>query len=374
MPPADMVDSHEADDAVAQRFGVRLAELTTIGLGGPARKLIEPESEEELIRGVATADASAERLLLLGGGSNLVIGDAGFDGTVVRLATRGHTAIGHGERVRLRVAAGEPWDDVVARAVGDGLAGLECLSGIPGLSGATPIQNVGAYGQAVSDTIVSVRAYDRDARRVVDLAAADCRFSYRSSRFRHSARYVLLEVTFELVASPLALPIAYPELARALGVAVGERAPLAAVRDAVINLRRSKGMILSAEDPDSVSAGSFFVNPILPAAEFAALVRRVHDLLGPEISPPAWPEGAADGEEAGAVKTSAAWLIERAGFARGYGQGRVGVSAKHTLALVNRGGATTAELIALAREIRDGVMARFGVELRPEPTLLNVEL
>lgn len=228
--------------------------------------------------------------------------------------------------------------------------------------------DVGAYGQQVSDTVVAVRAYDRVARRVLQLPGRDCAFAYRSSAFRRSDRFVVLNVTFELERCQLARPIRYPELARALDVEVGARAPLAAVREAVLALRRRKGMVLDPADADSVSAGSFFLNPILSADAFITLERRVAEHLEGHLCPPAWPE------PDGAVKTSAAWLIERAGFHRGYGMGRVGISSKHPLALVNRGGASATELIALARKIRDGVEGAFGVTLRPEPTLVGIEL
>ncbi len=330
--------------------------------------MVEATLDAQLVETVTAVDAAREPLLVLAGGSNLVIADAGFDGTVLHVRTRGIAGVADRQRVRLRVAAGEPWDEFVSQAVAEGLAGAECLSGIPGSTGATPIQNVGAYGQQVSDTIVSVRAYDRVARRIVDLARDDCQFAYRSSRFRHSSRYLVLEVTFELERSPRAAPIRYAELARALGVAPGARPPLAAVREAVLELRRRKGMVLDPGDPDSVSAGSFFLNPILSAGAFAALERLVTERLGGGVRPPAWPQ------RNGAVKTSAAWLIEQAGFHRGRSKGRAGISSKHTLALVNRGGASTAELIALAREIRDRVREVFGVELCPEPILVGVAL
>jgi UDP-N-acetylmuramate dehydrogenase len=347
---------------------VPLAELTTLRLGGPARRLRNAALEPDVIETVRAADAAREPLLVIAGGSNLVIADGGFDGTVLGVRTRGVATDGHGDRLRLTAAAGEPWDALVARCTTEGLAGIECLSGIPGSTGATPIQNVGAYGEQVSDTIVRVRAYDRAAREVIELTAAQCEFAYRSSRFRHTSQYVVLEVTLELERSRLSAPIAYPELARTLGIAPGVRAPLAAVREAVLELRRRKGMVLDRADADSVSAGSFFLNPILSAEAFVALERRAAERLEGQAPPPAW------SEPDGGVKTSAAWLIERAGFYRGYGTGRAGISSKHTLALVNRGGASAAELIALAREIRDGVQERFGVTLRPEPTLVGIEL
>jgi UDP-N-acetylmuramate dehydrogenase len=351
-----------------ERFGVSLAELTTLRLGGPARRLVEAASEEELVAAVASATGEREPLLVLAGGSNLVVADAGFAGTVVRVATRGVAMSDQGVSVRVEVAAGESWDGVVAGTVAEGLAGIECLAGIPGSAGATPIQNVGAYGQDVAGVLASVRAYDRHERAVVELSPRECGFAYRSSMLRATDRYVVLAVTLALERSPLACPIRYGELARALAVAPGGRAPLAQVREAVLALRRAKGMVVDPADPDSVSAGSFFVNPVLPAERFEALEARAAERLGAGARPPAWPE------EDGSVKTSAAWLIERAGFRRGHGEGAIGISGKHTLALVNRGGGTTAELVALAREIRDRVEALFGVRLRPEPTLVGVEL
>jgi UDP-N-acetylmuramate dehydrogenase len=346
-----------------------LAALTTLRLGGSARRLVEPESTTELVDAVAEADASGEPLLLIAGGSNLVIADAGFDGTAVRIATRGsRTESSDGGRVRITVAAGEPWDELVAGCVADGLAGIECLSGIPGSAGATPIQNVGAYGEEVSETVIAVRAYDRTAGEVVELTPQQCGFGYRTSAFKGSPRHLLLDVTFELERARLSRPIRYGQLATELGLEAGERAPLGEVRDAVLALRRGKGMVVDAADPDSDSAGSFVTNPILDRADFAALQRRVVARLGEGTDAPGWPE------PDGRVKTSAAWLIERAGFGRGYGSGAAGISTKHSLALVNRGGATTAELIALARELRDGVHELFGISLVAEPTLVGVAL
>lgn len=333
------------------RTDIRLSEITTLRLGGPARRFVDAATDDEVIDAVAAEDGP---LLLISGGSNLVVADEGFPGTVVRIATRGVSVDGS----RVTVAAGEPWDAVVAHCVDEGLAGVECLSGIPGSAGATPIQNVGAYGQDVSQTICSVRVYDRVRAEVTELAPADCGFGYRTSALKGSDRYVVLAVTFALSDSELARPIRYAELARA----VGERPPPADVREAVLGLRRGKGMVIDPGDPDSVSAGSFFVNPIVNAETLSTITARAR------AQPPAWPQ------PDGRVKTSAAWMIERAGFGRGYGDGRVGVSRKHTLALVNRGGATTAELLALARELRDGVRERFGLELQVEPTLVGVAL
>jgi UDP-N-acetylmuramate dehydrogenase len=336
---------------------VELAPLTTLRLGGPARRLVEARDEAALVEAVT---AAGEPVLVLAGGSNVVIADAGFDGTVVHVATRGVRRERVGDRVRVTVAAGEPWDDLVAACVADGLAGIESLSGIPGSTGATPIQNVGAYGQEVAETIAAVRVHDRVTGRTEELPPQACGFAYRASRFKYRDRWIVLSVAFDLRESPVGEPVAYAELARALGVELGEAAPLAEHRAAVLALRRGKGMVLDPDDPDSVSAGSFFTNPILSADEFEALAARA----APE-RPPAWPE------PDGRVKTSAAWLIQRAGFERGHGDGRVGISTKHTLALVNRGGATTAELVALAREIAGGVRAAFGVALHPEPVFVG---
>jgi UDP-N-acetylmuramate dehydrogenase len=338
----------------------RLSELTTLRLGGPAGALVETRSEDELLAAVREADGP---LLLVAGGSNLVVADDGFPGTVVRVLTAGVEGREHDGGVELTVQAGEAWEPFVARCVAEGLAGVESLSGIPGSIGATPIQNVGAYGQEVAETVVSVRALDRERDAVEELPAADCGFAYRSSAFkRDPGRWVVLAVTFALERRELSAPLTYAELARTLGVAPGEGAPLADVRAAVLGLRRGKGMVLDPADPDAVSAGSFFTNPILAAAAFAALEERATE------RPPRFPE------PDGRVKTSAAWLIERAGFARGHGNpSGIAISSKHTLALTNRGAGTTTELLALAREIAGGVRERFGVDLVPEPTLVGVD-
>ncbi len=341
------------------RDSVPLAPLTTLELGGPARRLIEATTADELVDAVRTADRDGDRLLLLGGGSNLVLPDEGFDGTVVLIRTRGVRR----EVDALTVAAGEPWDDLVALSVEEHLAGMECLSGIPGLTGATPVQNVGAYGQEVAHTISAVRAYDRSADEVVELTGADCDFSYRSSRFKRELdRFVLLEVRFEMRSGRDSEPIRYGELARALGVEAGERAPLTEVRAAVLRLRRGKGMVVDPADRDSASAGSFFTNPVLSAEEFDDLRRRT----GADV--PSYPE------PDGRVKVAAAWLIGQAGFDKGYGDGPARISTKHTLALTNQGGATTADLLRLAREVRDGVREKTGIELVNEPVLVNDRL
>ena len=345
-----------------------LSELTTLRLGGPARRLEQAGSEQELLDAVRGADGAGEPVLVLAGGSNVVVADDGFPGTVVRVATRGidRVALRDG-RVWLDVAAGEDWDALVAACVADGLAGVEALSGIPGSVGATPIQNVGAYGQEVADVIVAVRALDRSSGEIHRLDPEACLFDYRSSVFkRDRGRWVVLRVSFALERSAPSEPVRYAELARRLGIEPGASAPLADVREAVLGLRRGKGMVLDPGDRDSVSAGSFFTNPVLRADAFAELQRRAADRLGPDVAPPAWPAGTRS------VKTSAAWLIERADFARGHGNpDGIAISSKHTLALTNRGNGTTAELVALAREIAGGVQQAFGVQLVPEPVFVG---
>jgi UDP-N-acetylmuramate dehydrogenase len=339
-----------------------LRDHTTLRLGGPARDWIEATTEQEVVDAVRRLDAAGEPVLVLAGGSNVVVADEGFDGTVVKVATTGVASDSDDPddlaclgAVTVTVAAGENWDTLVARAVDAGWVGIEALSGIPGSVGATPIQNVGAYGQEVCDTLASVRTWDREEGRLRTFAAADCGFGYRTSRFKEEpGRFVVLDVTFLLKQGTLGAPVRYAELAATLGVEQGERAPLADVRAAVLKLRAGKGMVLDPEDHDTWSAGSFFTNPVVAADE-------VPD------GAPAWPQD-------GGVKTSAAWLIERAGFTKGYGGDRLSLSTKHTLALTNRGGATTADLLALAREIRDGVEARFGIRLVNEPVLVGCTL
>ena len=347
-----------------------LSELTTLRLGGPAARLVASEHDDALLGTIRAADAAGEPLLLLAGGSNVVVADAGFDGTVVRVATRGVQGVRMGDgRIRLNVAAGEDWDGFVAACVADGLAGIEALSGIPGSVGATPIQNVGAYGQEVADVIIAVRALDRASGEVHDLETEECLFDYLSSVFkRDPGRWVVLGVSLALEPTGVSEPIRYAELAARLGVEVGERAPVGEVREAVLGLRRGKGMVLDPGDPDTVSAGSFFTNPILRARDFDAFAQRAAAQTegGTATAPPAWPV------QPRAVKTSAAWLIERAGFRRGYGNpAGIAISSKHTLALTNRGGGTTTELVALAREIAIGVHGAFGVELVPEPVFVG---
>jgi UDP-N-acetylmuramate dehydrogenase len=334
-----------------------LAELTTLRLGGPAAELVEALDEETLVEAVGSADASGTPLLIVGGGSNLVVADEGFPGRVVVVGNLGrHVENDLCGGAYVAFGAGERWDDVVAFAVANEWVGLEALSGIPGTVGATPIQNVGAYGQEVAQTIAQVRTWDRVENRVRTFAAADCGFGYRTSRFKQDPeRFVVLAVTFQLRLGNLGAPVQYAELADFLGVVPGERAPSADVREAVLALRRRKGMVLDPDDHDTWSTGSFFTNPVVPVDAVPA-------------GAPAWPQ------PDGLVKTSAAWLIEHAGYAKGYGNDRVRLSSRHTLALTNRGGATTADLLALARELRDGVERRFSITLVNEPVLVGCAL
>ncbi len=331
-----------------------LASLTTLELGGAPRSLVFARSEEDLIGAVGDCDARGEPVFILGGGSNVVFADEGFNGTVVRVATRGMVF----DDTHIDVAAGEPWDDFVAWSVRAGLAGLECMSGIPGLVGATPMQNVGAYGQEVKDTLAFVRAWDRKAKCVVRLSPAECRLSYRHSMLKETLRFVVLRVGFSLRRSSSSSGIQYAELARALHIGCGESAPLARVRATVVALRRAKGMVLDPHDPDTKSAGSFFVNPTMAEADYDRLVARAGEKV-PRF-----------GSDVG-VKVPAAWLIEHAGFKKGQTRGAIAISSKHALALTNLGGATARELVAFAREIRDAVVTRFGITLVPEPVLVG---
>jgi len=364
LPLATVTSSQTGADVHA---GIMLAGCTTLRLGGPAARFVRAERAAELVDAVRAADADGEPVLVLGGGSNLVVADDGVDATVIQVATSGsgYDRLGDGS-VQLTVEAGMDWDGTVARTVAEDLGGLECLSGIPGLVGATPVQNVGAYGVEVADLLVSVDLLDRRSGQVRTVAADALGLGYRTSVLKGANSAVVLRVRFVLADGGLSAPIRYAELARVLGVAVGVRVPVAAARAAVLELRRGKGMVLDPADKDTWSAGSFFTNPVLPDAELAAVLARV----GADAGMPTWPGGA------GRTKLSAAWLIERAGFGPGYPGpgGRVAVSGKHSLALTNRGSASTADLLALAREVRDGVLARFGVRLRPEPVLVGCAL
>jgi UDP-N-acetylmuramate dehydrogenase len=348
---------------------VRLSDHTTLRLGGPARRFVQAGTEEDLIEAVRAADSGGEPTLILGGGSNLVVADEGFDGTVIQVATKGVDP--GGEPGLVTVAAGEDWDAVVAWTIAAGLAGLECLSGIPGLAGATPIQNVGAYGQEVAETITSVRTYDRVTGQIRTIPNERCGFGYRTSMFKRddARRHVMLSVTFRLAEQRVSMPVRYAELASALGVEIGDQVASTTVRSSVIELRRGKGMVIDSADPDTRSAGSFFVNPVLDGAALAAVEATARARCGAGTRVPRFDAGD------GLVKVPAAWLIERAGFGRGYSLGDgARISSKHTLALVNYESATTAGLLALARQIRDGVRDAFGVSLTPEPVLVGVTL
>ena len=341
------------------RANVPLGPYTTLGVGGPARCFVETADEVAVSEALAWARARGLALRVLGGGSNVVVADAGVGGLVVRLATRGVEARARGDAVELTAAAGEAWDPLVAHAVARGWAGLECLSGIPGLVGATPIQNVGAYGQEVSDTIRAVRVLDTRDGSVATLDPAACGFGYRDSRFRSGepGRFVVLAVTYRL--RPGGVPtVAYADVARALQARGLGTPSLGDVRESVLALRRAKSMVLDPADPNRRSCGSFFTNPVVSAAEAARVAAAAGD--------PAMPRWPAPG---GGVKLSAAWLIERAGFARGRRDGPVGLSTRHTLAVVAHEGARAADVVAFAARLAAAVEARFGVRLTREPVL-----
>ncbi len=339
--------------------GMLLADLTTLRVGGPAGTYLPVATEQDLIEAVSGCDRRGEPVLLLGGGSNLLVSDAGFPGTVVHIRTRGIDVVSQGDGyVDVEAAAGENWDDFVALSTARGWSGLEALSGIPGLVGATPVQNVGAYGAEVATSISAVRVWDRVTGSVGCMEPDECGFGYRTSVFKQDpGRRVVLSVTFRLRTAASGSGVAYPELARRLGVELGDAAAAADVREAVLAIRAAKGMVLDAADHDTWSAGSFFTNPLLTAEQAAAL----------PVEAPRWPAG-------DLVKTSAAWLIQAAGFARGYGNERASLSHKHVLALTNRGTASAADLVALASRVRDGVRDRFGVELTPEVNLVGTRL
>ncbi|MDY7529330.1 MULTISPECIES: UDP-N-acetylmuramate dehydrogenase [unclassified Cryobacterium] len=371
------------------------AELTTIRTGGRPLFLLAPETEDELIETVQDAWASGEDWLLLGGGSNTVAADTEFDGTVVRVLTRGITVERSADRVLLRVQAGEPWDDLVAHTVAQGWSGIEALSGIPGSTGAAPVQNIGAYGQELANSLVAIDFLDYESGERRRIPAAELELGYRTSLLKHGLRGLVVAVELELwdtaaeasvLGAALSRPLAFPQLADALGVHVGDRVPLADVRATVLRLRAAKGMLLNPGDPDATSAGSFFTNPIVSLSFSRTL---------PE-SAPRWPLDDAElpdrvipledyygiGPVPGAVevvplvKLSAAWLIEHAGISRGFRLpgSRAAVSSKHTLALTNTGGASGEEIAQLARFVQQRVQAEFGVILQPEPVLVGLGL
>jgi len=357
------------------------ADLTTMRVGGGAYLAIDASTEEELIEAAHETWGGQEEWLILGGGSNLVVADEGFDGTVIRVLTRGIEQLaaepGH---VRLRVQAGEPWDALVALAVSNGWAGIEALSGIPGSCGAAPIQNIGAYGQEVADSLVAIDFLDYLDGDLQRLSPADLRLEYRTSAIKQGRQGIVVAIELDLLESADS-PIAYDQLAGALGVALGERVPLREVRDTVLSLRASKGMVLDPADPDSVSCGSFFTNPIV-GENFARTLPEAAPRWPMEAEPddqvvelgeePALPPERSDHR----VKLSAAWLIERAGVGKGFSLpgSRAAVSSKHTLAIVNTGGATAAEITELGRFIQTRVFSEFGVRLQAEPNLVGVSL
>lgn len=354
---------------------IPLAPLTTLGIGGLARFFVEASSESELIAAIEFAEQRDLPVFILGGGSNVLVSDEGFPGLVIRVAIKGISGSVGWDRLitcptdenqskwteEITAGAGEEWDDLVRQCVERNLAGVECLSGIPGLVGGTPVQNVGAYGQEVSETITLVRAFDRQTKQIVELSNAECGFRYRASIFNSSERnrYVVLAVSFALKANGKPA-LRYPDVKNFFA---GKTDPptLAEVRQAVIEIRSRKGMVIVPDDPDCRSAGSFFKNPIISTEAFAKLEAAAGE------RPPSFP--AADGY----VKVPAAWLIERAGFQRGYAKGRAGISSKHTLAIINRGNATANEVLDLVNEIQARVAERFGVELKPEPVFVGFD-
>lgn len=333
-----------------------ISELTTMRVGGPAREFAVAKTSDELVSLVRAADAAHTPVLLIGGGSNLVVADSGFDGLVIKVETSGTRIDGDS----MWVAAGEPWDPVVAASLDEGLAGLEALSGIPGLTGATPVQNVGAYGTVTSDVLRELTVYDRESGRIEVWGPDRCGFGlHRQSVFKHSMRYVILDTTMELRRSTVSDPVRYAGLADRLGVTIGDTVPAKDVREAVLDLRGQKGMVLDPADHDTWSVGSFFLNPVL--AEVPEKASRA----------PQYPDPSG-------IKIHAAWLIQNAGFAHGFGtefgNGTVALSTKHVLAVTNRGGASTADVMALASHIRDGVQAELGITLVPECDLVGCSL
>jgi UDP-N-acetylmuramate dehydrogenase len=341
---------------------VPLAPLTTLGVGGPARYFVEAHSDAEVREAVHYAQARDLPLFALGGGSNLLVSDRGFDGLVLKVALRGIDRTAADNDVAFSVAAGEPWDDFVARVVDENCAGIECLSGIPGSVGGTPVQNVGAYGQDVSETITEVEALDRQSLQLRTFTNAECGFGYRTSLFNTSERdrYIILNVSFSLRRNGKAA-LRYADLQKAFADVIGEPT-LLAIRKAVREIRRSKAMLIVPGDDDARSAGSFFKNPVVPQRQFEALAAK---LLASGLVVPNYPVAE------GFRKIPAAWLVERAGFAKSYGRGAAGISRRHTLAIVNRGGATAADIVALKDDIQSRVLAEFGIHLQPEPVFLG---
>lgn len=400
------------DAATTEEPGIRFADLTTLRVGGPIGRLVTATTPDELVAHVREAEASGGPWMVLGGGSNLLVGDDGFPGTVVRIATRGievHPGDDEGT-VRLRVQAGENWDELVAFTVTRGYSGLEALSGIPGSVGASPVQNIGAYGQEVSDALIGIEFLDEGTDEPRFMSADELELGYRTSVLKQGLRGVVVSVEFalhdttaerEVLGEPVGRPVAYAQLAQALGVQLGDRVPVARVREAVLALRSGKGMVLDPDDRDSVSAGSFFTNPIVsehvartlpsdaprwylepdepdevtPLAELEA--RSPLDAFLAHQAEVEQAEQRADAApDEPLVKLSAAWLIEHSGIRRGFALpgSRAGISTKHTLALTNRGGASAEEIVQLARFVQGRVQAEFGITLHPEPVLIGLEL
>lgn len=343
-----------------------LADMTTLRVGGPARAVLDTHSREDFLAAIRDVDGRGDALLVLGGGSNVLVGDDGFDGVVVRdRRERGPEVVRGDDHVDVTLAAGTDWDGVVALAVDQGWSGITALSGIPGSVGATPVQNVGAYGQEICDVLVAVTAWDRRTQRLRRMDPGSLRFGYRTSRLKQqllgvTPRWVVVDVTLRLPCTSASDPVHYAQLADHLGVAVGQRVELAAMRSAVLELRAAKGMVLDHDDHDTWSAGSFFTNPILAPGRAARL----------PAAAPRWPQANGTG-----IKTSAAWLIQQAGFQPGHGlPGPAALSTKHTLAVTNRGGATARDLVALASQVRQGVRQTFGITLHTEPMLVGTSL
>lgn len=362
----DLLNAREGSIDEILSENVPLAPLTTIGVGGNARFFRRAESVDDVIEGLEWARGKNLPVFFMSGGSNLLISDRGFPGLVIHVALKGIEVLSEDSKVTLRAAAGEEWDPFVAFCVDHGYAGVECLSGIPGSIGATPIQNVGAYGQDVSETIVRVEAWDRKQGKTVTLTRDECRFGYRQSRFKNEEpeRFVILSVDYALTRGGKPA-IRYPDLEKYLAERNIASPTLRDVREATLEVRRRKGMVIDPADPDTRSCGSFFMNPILDEDAHHAFIERARGLVGPHERIPSFP--ASDGK----LKLSSAWLIEHAGFRKGFTLGRAGISTKHTLAVVNRGGANAEEILALVRMIQRKVREIFGVEIHPEPNLVG---
>jgi UDP-N-acetylmuramate dehydrogenase len=335
-----------------------LRDYTSLRVGGPAKKFVEAHTEKEIID--ALIDAGDSPILIMGSGTNILVADSGFEGTVIHISNNSlKSEVDACSGATLTIGAGEDWDEFVALSIERGLAGLESLSGIPGTIGAAPIQNIGAYGHEVSEFITQVRTYDRQIKAIKTFTNAECQFEYRDSYFKsHPGRYIVLEVQFQLRQGEFTTPIMYAELAKKLGIEIGEKAPVVATRTAVLELRKSKGMLLSKDDHDSWSAGSFFTNPIISTEQASKL----------PVDAPRWPMS--DGR----VKTSAAWLIEKSGIHKGDSHGGAAISTKHVLALTNKGDATASDIAELAKIARKSVEDKFGITLVPEVNLVGINL